>query len=563
MVATTAAALTGPVSTPRTDDPGRESTRAFFDSLRRIGVTRADERWVGGVAGGVAARLRVDPLLIRAGLVALTLLGGLGVLAYGLAWALLPESSDGRIHLQEAIRGRFDAALAGAGVLVVIGVVRPGFWWWDIDLWSGPFVVLGLIGVAGLVLVLALGRRPSTGDANGPVPPPPGPSPTPPPSPDGWSSTAPAEGTATTTTLVPTPGPIPTRVPVPAAATTTARTTTAVLPAALPAQDSAATERLATGSGGPEPVGPEPVTAAAPPVEDGTRALPPLPTPPAPAPTDRGATTAWTTGAGSASATASLPSPPPPPSQTWTPPPAPTPPRATRPTVRGPGAATTRVALALTLLAVGVVLGAAVLTDVVLQPLAAVVGAVLVALGGGIVVAGLRGRRGGALSALAVLVGLVGLPSAAVQSTTGGAVSWGDLNSYGSYRFIPTTAAEASRGDTLAAGDLTVDLRQLGTVPTTPVPVSLGAGTLTVLVPGDVAAEVRVEGVTAAVGAGTTGWRLAEGRVADGGQPDAVAWSGVDPVVYRTAATGTGPDLVVDVGAGFGNVVLIQEGTGE
>ncbi|WP_434081074.1 PspC domain-containing protein [Sanguibacter sp. Z1732] len=86
---------------------------SFFDSLRRSGWIRTADRWIGGVAGGVARRLDVDPLLVRGAFVVLTFFGGLGLLLYGLGWALLAEESDGRIHLQEALRGRFDAGLAG------------------------------------------------------------------------------------------------------------------------------------------------------------------------------------------------------------------------------------------------------------------------------------------------------------------------------------------------------------------------------------------------------------------------------------------------------------------
>ena len=85
---------------------------------------RSNDRWIGGVAGGVALRLGVDALLVRAAFGVLMVLSGVGFVLYAAGWALLPEQSDGRIHLQEAIRGRFDSALAGAGILLLIGL----FW---------------------------------------------------------------------------------------------------------------------------------------------------------------------------------------------------------------------------------------------------------------------------------------------------------------------------------------------------------------------------------------------------------------------------------------------------
>ncbi|SDE77238.1 PspC domain-containing protein [Pseudonocardia oroxyli] len=50
------------------------------------------EKVLGGVCGGLAESLDVDPNLVRIGLVALTVLGaGIGVVLYVAAWALAPE----------------------------------------------------------------------------------------------------------------------------------------------------------------------------------------------------------------------------------------------------------------------------------------------------------------------------------------------------------------------------------------------------------------------------------------------------------------------------------------
>ena len=79
----------------------------FFDWIRSQGIHRGRDRWIGGVASGIAQRLGVDPLIVRGVLIVLTLFAGIGVLLYGLAWALLPEP-DGRIHVQEAARRPVD-----------------------------------------------------------------------------------------------------------------------------------------------------------------------------------------------------------------------------------------------------------------------------------------------------------------------------------------------------------------------------------------------------------------------------------------------------------------------
>ncbi|WP_205687555.1 PspC domain-containing protein, partial [Cellulomonas endophytica] len=161
---------TGPSSTgPGASAPPRPS--GFFASLRRTGVARSEERWVGGVAGGLAERFAIDPLLVRGLLAVSVLLGGLGLVAYGLAWLLLPERRDGRIHLEELVRGRFDMAVVGGILLVLVGLGRGDRWWirgGDADV----LVSLGWIAFLGVVawVVIAAARRP------GGVPPRPGPS---------------------------------------------------------------------------------------------------------------------------------------------------------------------------------------------------------------------------------------------------------------------------------------------------------------------------------------------------------------------------------------------------
>ena len=85
--------------------PGKGAAGSeFFRWVRGLGTTRSSDRWIGGVAGGVAARLGVDPLLVRGVFFVAALLGGAGFVLYGIAWALLPEP-DGRIHLQQLLRG--------------------------------------------------------------------------------------------------------------------------------------------------------------------------------------------------------------------------------------------------------------------------------------------------------------------------------------------------------------------------------------------------------------------------------------------------------------------------
>ena len=106
--------------------------QTFFDWIRSQGVYRGRERWVGGVASGIAQRLGVDPLIVRGILIVLAVFAGVGVLLYGVAWALLPEP-DGRIHVQEAAAGRWSSGMTGALVTTIIGFpsLGTGVWGWD------------------------------------------------------------------------------------------------------------------------------------------------------------------------------------------------------------------------------------------------------------------------------------------------------------------------------------------------------------------------------------------------------------------------------------------------
>jgi len=57
---------------------------------RRLYRSRSD-RMLGGVAGGVAAYLQVDPSLTRLAFAALVLAAGAGLLVYIIAWIVIPE----------------------------------------------------------------------------------------------------------------------------------------------------------------------------------------------------------------------------------------------------------------------------------------------------------------------------------------------------------------------------------------------------------------------------------------------------------------------------------------
>jgi phage shock protein C len=57
-----------------------------------------DEKMIGGVCGGLAQYLDVDPTLIRVLWVVVTVMGaGTGLLAYLILWVLIPQEPVGGI----------------------------------------------------------------------------------------------------------------------------------------------------------------------------------------------------------------------------------------------------------------------------------------------------------------------------------------------------------------------------------------------------------------------------------------------------------------------------------
>ena len=157
--------------------PQGGSTHRFFDSLRGSGLMRTNERWIAGVAGGVAHRFDLDPTLVRCVWVVLSLFAGVGLVLYGLAWALLPEESDGRIHLEEALSGRFNAGLAGAIGMTIVGMSTfssgfiPNWYIHEMGIAAAmwPLFWLGLIVLAIVFLIRsAQDRRMSRKTARGP-----------------------------------------------------------------------------------------------------------------------------------------------------------------------------------------------------------------------------------------------------------------------------------------------------------------------------------------------------------------------------------------------------------
>lgn len=100
---------------------------------------------VAGVCAGLARHLGVEPILVRLGFAALTMVGGSGIVLYGVFWAVLPRSTRATGERRyDRVQVPAIAALALGGLLLaqqagIVGV-DPGLW---------PVLVVG----AGVALV--------------------------------------------------------------------------------------------------------------------------------------------------------------------------------------------------------------------------------------------------------------------------------------------------------------------------------------------------------------------------------------------------------------------------
>ncbi len=153
---------------------GQQQLTRFFDWIRSSGMVRGDERWFAGVCGAIAARTKLDPLVVRGIAVVLAILGAPVLFAYAVGWALLPNTR-GEIHAEQAFRGIFEPAMVAIAALLVLTIVpfSRGVWWegaplaWGMPEWLATTLAVGwgiavTVGLVWLVFFL-ITRRSNTG----------------------------------------------------------------------------------------------------------------------------------------------------------------------------------------------------------------------------------------------------------------------------------------------------------------------------------------------------------------------------------------------------------------
>lgn len=148
--------------------PASHGSDRFFLWVSGLGLARS-EGWLGGVAAGIAARLRIDPLIVRGVLVVAALFGLPVIFLYALAWALLPDA-DGRTHARDLLRRDYQPVQLGILAMAVIGLVPTapltgtifgfGYVNWSALSILGWLVGLGIVVVLLILIVRAASRAP-------------------------------------------------------------------------------------------------------------------------------------------------------------------------------------------------------------------------------------------------------------------------------------------------------------------------------------------------------------------------------------------------------------------
>ena len=118
-----------------------------------------DNKLVGGVCGGIAEYLRIDPTLTRIITVLLFLLPGLGILTYLVAWLIIPlRPLDAETPRADYSLSPWNKYLPGL-ILVALGVIllaKEYYFWFD---WGDMWPVLVIIGGVALIVFGFRGRR--------------------------------------------------------------------------------------------------------------------------------------------------------------------------------------------------------------------------------------------------------------------------------------------------------------------------------------------------------------------------------------------------------------------
>ena len=112
---------------------------------------------IGGVCGGLGEYFNIDPVIFRVAAVVLALGNGIGVIAYVIAWIVIPRRDEGAVADTTPPKSELARYLPGLA-LILIGVVfllEDIFYWFSLSyLW--PLI---LIAVGAILVISAVNKR--------------------------------------------------------------------------------------------------------------------------------------------------------------------------------------------------------------------------------------------------------------------------------------------------------------------------------------------------------------------------------------------------------------------
>ena len=108
-------------------------------------LVRSDDRRLGGVAGGVAEYFDIDPVIVRLAFVIAVFAGGTGLIAYAVAWLVIPDSDgEPRRGTSRNVDRSTVLALALLAIAAAIGIS---------DVFDDGFVTPVVLIAAGVYLL--------------------------------------------------------------------------------------------------------------------------------------------------------------------------------------------------------------------------------------------------------------------------------------------------------------------------------------------------------------------------------------------------------------------------
>lgn len=132
-----------------------------------------DDRYIAGVAAGLANYFSIDPTLVRVAFVVSLAFGGIGLLGYVALLVLMPIESSGDEPVPPIGRQRNNLMIGGTvlfGVIVLVLIVTGGFANWIFGFSPGPLFGILLWSAALIALIwLAVKALSSNSAADGPT----------------------------------------------------------------------------------------------------------------------------------------------------------------------------------------------------------------------------------------------------------------------------------------------------------------------------------------------------------------------------------------------------------